>query len=112
MSSSFANFTPSNFHRVAEKVTGTTEFGWQKERNARLDTSRDHPNRGGPDIEERERLSDRQQLHLALVCFKSPETADDHILDGFALTISQMLKLGMQLIIVLDLNVSAHVSYL
>lgn len=52
----------------------------------------------------KEKAPNDEQIHLALVCFKCPETVDDFTLDGFALTVSQLVKLGMRIIIVLDSN--------
>jgi amino-acid N-acetyltransferase len=43
-----------------------------------------------------------QQLHVALVCLKSPEDIDDKTMEGLAITLAQLVKLDMRLIIVLD----------
>jgi amino-acid N-acetyltransferase len=43
-----------------------------------------------------------QQLHVALVCLKSPEDIDDQTMEGLAITLAQLVKLDMRLIIVLD----------
>ena len=44
----------------------------------------------------------QQQIHVALVCLRAPETLDDATLDGVALTLSQLVKLDMRILLVLD----------
>ena len=53
------------------------------------------------DVEERAALP-QQQIHVALVCLRLPETLDDATLDGVALTLSQLVKLDIHILIVLD----------
>ncbi|CAK1363704.1 unnamed protein product [Cercospora beticola] len=48
----------------------------------------------------------QQELHVALACLKAPEAIDDFTLDGLARTISQLVKLDMAMILVLDINPS------
>ncbi|KAK5715155.1 Amino-acid acetyltransferase, mitochondrial [Elasticomyces elasticus] len=62
------------------------------------------------DLSQEPILEPQQVLHLSLVCFKSPETVDDSILNGFAVTLSQLVKLGMHLIVILDSNPPLGVS--
>jgi amino-acid N-acetyltransferase len=49
-----------------------------------------------------EKIVDDQRMHLALICLKFPEELDDTTLEGFAITISQLVKLGIQIVIVLE----------
>ncbi|KAM3419836.1 Amino-acid acetyltransferase [Cercospora zeina] len=46
----------------------------------------------------------QQELHVALACLKAPEAIDDSTLDGLAKTISQLVKLDMAIVLVLDIN--------
>jgi amino-acid N-acetyltransferase len=43
----------------------------------------------------------QQTLHVALVCLRMPEILDDATLDGVALTLSQLVKLDMRILVVL-----------
>jgi amino-acid N-acetyltransferase len=43
-----------------------------------------------------------QTIHVALVCLRMPETLEDATLDGVALTLSQLVKLDMRILVVLD----------
>ncbi|MCJ1283081.1 Amino-acid acetyltransferase, mitochondrial [Xylographa opegraphella] len=45
-----------------------------------------------------------EPLHVALVGFKSPQLIDDHTLQGIGLTLSQLAKLGLNCIVVVDLQ--------
>lgn len=93
----------------------------QEERNARHRKDQDRLNRMGVNLGDlysparaiaespqftRETVEDKatvqQQVHVALVCLRAPETLDDETLDGVALTLSQLVKLDMRLLIVLD----------
>jgi len=56
---------------------------------------------------EAEPLVSQQQMHVALVCLRSPQDIDDATLDGVALTLSQLVQLDMRIVIVLDTNASA-----
>jgi amino-acid N-acetyltransferase len=47
---------------------------------------------------------DQEELHVALACLKHPETIDDETLDGLARTISQLVKLDMRIVLVLDIS--------
>lgn len=42
-------------------------------------------------------------LHTALVCLRAPETLDDVTVEGLAVTLSQLVKLDMRIVLVLDL---------
>ncbi|KAK4499491.1 hypothetical protein PRZ48_010006 [Zasmidium cellare] len=46
----------------------------------------------------------RQELHVALTCLRHPENVDDATLDGLARTLSQLVKLDMKIVVVLDCN--------
>ncbi|KXT15691.1 hypothetical protein AC579_136 [Pseudocercospora musae] len=50
------------------------------------------------------KVKDHFYTHLALVCFRSLRNIDDAMLEGFAVTLSHLIKLGMQIIIVVDTN--------
>ena len=52
-------------------------------------------------IEEKAALP-QQKIHVALVCLRLPETLDDAILDGMSMTLSQLVKLDMRIVVVLD----------
>ncbi|KXT05175.1 hypothetical protein AC578_8388 [Pseudocercospora eumusae] len=56
------------------------------------------------------KVKDRFYTHLALVCFRSINKIDDARLEGFAVTLSHLIKLGMQIIIVVDTNTSVDRS--
>ncbi|TKA58686.1 hypothetical protein B0A55_10793 [Friedmanniomyces simplex] len=53
--------------------------------------------------EEKSGTAAQQELHVALVCLRAPETLDDSILDGLATTLSQLVKLDMRIVVVLEL---------
>ncbi|KAK3704779.1 Amino-acid acetyltransferase, mitochondrial [Vermiconidia calcicola] len=42
------------------------------------------------------------KIHVALVCLRAPETLDEGTLEGVALTLSQLVKLDMRILVVLD----------
>lgn len=42
------------------------------------------------------------EIHVALVCIRSPHLMDDDVLDGIALTLSQLVRLDMQIAVVLN----------
>ncbi|GAB7357654.1 hypothetical protein MBLNU459_g0148t1 [Dothideomycetes sp. NU459] len=42
------------------------------------------------------------EIHIALVCMRSPHLVNDEVLDGIALTLSQLVRLDMQIVVVLD----------
>lgn len=46
----------------------------------------------------------RQELHVALTCLRYPEKIDQPTLDGLARTLSQLVKLDMKIVVVLDSN--------
>lgn len=46
----------------------------------------------------------RQELHVALTCLQYPEKIDDVTLDGLARTLSQLVKLDMKIVVVMDSN--------
>ncbi|KAK3116745.1 Amino-acid acetyltransferase, mitochondrial [Teratosphaeriaceae sp. CCFEE 6253] len=46
----------------------------------------------------------QSELHVALVCLRVPESLEDDILDGLATTLSQLVKLDMRIVIVLELG--------
>lgn len=48
------------------------------------------------------------EMHVALVCMRSPHLIDDQVLDGIALTLAQLVRLDMK--IVLTLNCSEQLS--
>ncbi|KAK0777585.1 Amino-acid acetyltransferase, mitochondrial [Friedmanniomyces endolithicus] len=53
--------------------------------------------------EERPGTAAQQELHVALVCMRAPEALSDSVLDGLATTLSQLVKLDMRILIVLEL---------
>lgn len=54
-------------------------------------------------VAKEEKSSDVQEpMHVALVCLREPEELDDGTLDGVALTLSQLVKLDMRIVVVLD----------
>lgn len=46
----------------------------------------------------------QQELHIALTCLRHPEKIDHVTLDGLARTLSQLVKLDMKIVVVLDSN--------
>ncbi|KAK1069196.1 Amino-acid acetyltransferase, mitochondrial [Friedmanniomyces endolithicus] len=44
----------------------------------------------------------RKELHIALVCLRAPEALIDSVLDGLATTLSQLVKLDMRIVFVLE----------
>jgi amino-acid N-acetyltransferase len=50
-----------------------------------------------------------QPLHLALVKLRQPQTLDDRTLGGIALTLSQMARLGLSTVVVLDCDENAAI---
>ncbi|KAK0250092.1 hypothetical protein B0A54_01784 [Friedmanniomyces endolithicus] len=44
-----------------------------------------------------------QELHVALVCLRAPEALSGAVLDGLATTLSQLVKLDMRIVVVLEL---------
>ena len=55
-------------------------------------------------IQEKTATESSTRIHVALVCLRNPETLDDTTLDGVALTLSQLVKLDMRILVVLDCN--------
>ncbi|KAK5737245.1 Amino-acid acetyltransferase, mitochondrial [Elasticomyces elasticus] len=53
--------------------------------------------------DEKTRGDLQSELHVALVCLRAPETIDDGTLDGLATTLSQLVKLDMRIVVVLEL---------
>lgn len=47
-------------------------------------------------------VNDSEPLHLALVILRSPQVLDNSVLDGVGRTLSQLSRLGLQSVIVLD----------
>lgn len=95
----------------------------QEERNARHRRDQDRLDRMGVNLgglyvpsraiadspqftrqEAREKASAtaRQTLHVALVCLRAPELLDDASMEGLATTLSQLVKLDMRIVLVLD----------
>ena len=54
------------------------------------------------DVKEKAALAPKQTLHAALICLRAPETLDDQTLEGLALTLAQLVKLDMRIVLVLD----------
>ena len=44
----------------------------------------------------------QHQIHVALICLRQPETLDDTVLDGMVTTLSQLVKLDMQIVLVVQ----------
>ncbi|KAI7231884.1 N-acetylglutamate synthase [Hortaea werneckii] len=55
-------------------------------------------------VQEKAAVTQQQTLHMALVCLKAPETLDDEALEGLALTLAQLVKLDMRIVLVMDLG--------
>ncbi|KAI7611598.1 hypothetical protein KC343_g11515, partial [Hortaea werneckii] len=55
-------------------------------------------------VQEKAAVIQQQTLHMALVCMKAPETLDDETLEGLALTLAQLVKLDMRIVLVMDLS--------
>ncbi|KAI5200772.1 N-acetylglutamate synthase [Aureobasidium subglaciale] len=54
------------------------------------------------------------EIHVALVCLRAPHLIDDETLDGIALTMAQLVRLDMQIVLVLNCEdevVQKHESY-
>lgn len=55
------------------------------------------------------------EIHVALVCLRAPNQIDDETLNGIALTMAQLVRLDMQIVLVLncedEVMQSEHVSY-
>ena len=62
------------------------------------------------DTEQEKATKVQQELHVALVCLRSPESLDDATLDGVALTLSQLVKLDMRIMLVLDSSLGPNMS--
>jgi amino-acid N-acetyltransferase len=54
------------------------------------------------EVDEKAATTAEHNIHVALVCLRAPETLDDATLDGVALTLSQLVKLDMRILVVLD----------
>lgn len=65
----------------------------------------DAPQFTSEETPQQPKVPPREELHIALACIKSPELIDDDALDGLAVTIAQLVKLDMRMILVLDINV-------
>lgn len=57
-----------------------------------------------PGVGREASATSQQRVHVALVCLRAPETLDDATLDGVALTLAQLVKLDMRILMVLDCN--------
>lgn len=44
----------------------------------------------------------QHQIHVALVCLRDPQSLSDEVLDGVAMTLSQLVTLDMRILLVLD----------
>jgi len=56
------------------------------------------------DVQEKSTAVRKQAIHVALVCLRAPERLDDATLEGLATTLSQLVKLDMRIVMVLDLD--------
>ena len=54
------------------------------------------------EVEEKPGAEHEQVMHVALVCLRNPEMLDDATLDGVALTLSQLVKLDMRILVLFD----------
>ncbi|KAI1265785.1 N-acetylglutamate synthase [Xylariaceae sp. FL1019] len=61
-----------------------------------------------PDLRTEQRSTIRDSLYVALVKFRVPEIVDDAILDGVAKTLSQLRKLGLLSIVVVECDSQAR----
>ncbi|SMR51275.1 unnamed protein product [Zymoseptoria tritici ST99CH_1E4] len=52
-------------------------------------------------VKEQTATVPEQQLHIALVCLRAADGIDDETLDGLAVTLSQLVKLDMRIVLVL-----------
>lgn len=57
---------------------------------------------------EQPATSPQQPLHVALVCLRGPEDIDDVTLDGLAVTLGQLVKLDMRIVLVVASNQPAE----
>lgn len=57
-------------------------------------------------VPDKATAASQEPLHVALVCLRDPQGLDDATLDGVALTLSQLVKLGMHLALALDCGVA------
>lgn len=55
-------------------------------------------------IEEKASVTQQTSMHVALVCLKSPETLDAATLEGLAVTLSQLVKLDIRLMVAIELG--------
>jgi len=53
-------------------------------------------------VQEKTETARKQTLHLALVSLRAPETLDDSTLEGLVKTLSQLVKLDVRIVLVLD----------
>ena len=54
------------------------------------------------DVDDNTDTTRQTKIHVALVCLRAPESLDDSTLDGVALTLSQLVKLDMRVMVLLD----------
>jgi amino-acid N-acetyltransferase len=47
---------------------------------------------------------DQKAMHVALVCLRAPQKLDDATLEGLAITFTQLIKLGIRIALVLELD--------
>lgn len=50
------------------------------------------------------------EMHVALVCMRSPHLIQDDVLDGIALTLAQLVRLDMQIVIAINCSAEVHSS--
>ena len=125
-----ARFKPAK-HKEAESAKRLPLSRLQEERNARHRRDQDRLERIGVNlgglyaparaiaespqftreyVEEKAGTATQQKTHVSLVCLNAPETLDDVTLDGVALTLSQLVKLDMRILILLDCGIPSHDS--
>ncbi|TKA22066.1 hypothetical protein B0A50_08446 [Salinomyces thailandicus] len=56
------------------------------------------------DVQEKAAVTPQQTMHVALVCLRALDTLDDRTLESLALTLAQLVKLDMRLVLVMDLD--------
>ncbi len=115
-----ARFKPP---KQSPKATPDSQSTLQEERNARHRQDQNRLDRSGvnlgglyaparaiaespqftqPHVNEGTTAIPHQDIHIALVCLRTPETLDDATMDGVATTLSQLVKLDMRITVVLD----------
>jgi len=54
------------------------------------------------EVQEKAVAESQQPMHVALVSLRAPESLSDELLDGLAITLSQLVKLDMRIVLAID----------